>query len=169
MALAGTHKKGQKKGFVAVLFIDFKIFCFHQRVAMFSSYAMSAMCEAGFDVIDIYPMTDSYPGGTLDVVHYPDHLFSSMVRMLEKYKVNNYRQLSGNERVNRIKRCIGWLIMKWITRTTTRAWTGIQRKHQKNRRTMERLNYGNKESLILISTILQKKRGTVNSLFWGSP
>ena len=29
MAFAGTHKKDQKKGFVAVLFIDFKIFCFH--------------------------------------------------------------------------------------------------------------------------------------------
>ena len=119
---------------------------------MFSSYAMSAMCEAGFDVIDIYPMTDSYPGGTLDVVHYPNHVFSSMVTMLEKYKVNNYRQLSGNETLNRIKRCIGWLIIKWITRTTTRAWTGRQRKHQKNRRTMEGLNYGKKESLILIST-----------------
>lgn len=74
---------------------------------MFSSYAMSVMCEAGFDVIDIYPMTDSYPGGTLDVVHYPNHVFSSMVTMLEKYKVNNYRQLSGNETLNRIKRCIG--------------------------------------------------------------
>lgn len=107
MALAGTNKKDQKKGFAAVLFIDSKIFCFHQRVAMFSSYAMSAMCEAGFDVIDMYPMTDSYPGGTLDVVHYPNHVFSSMVTMLEKYKVNNYRQLSGNETLNRIKRCIG--------------------------------------------------------------
>ena len=107
MALAGTNKKDKKKGFVAVLFIDSKTFCFHQRVTMFSSYAMSAMCEAGFDVIDMYPMTDSYPGGTLDVVHYPNHVFSSMVTMLEKYKVNNYRQLSENETLNRIKRCIG--------------------------------------------------------------
>ena len=41
---------------------------------------MKAMCEAGFDVIDLYPMTDSYPDGTLanDVVHYPNKVFDTV-------------------------------------------------------------------------------------------
>ena len=78
---------------------------FFQRVLLFSTYAMSAMCQAGFDVIDVYPMTDSYPRGTLDEVHYPDRVFHLMETMLEKYKTN------GNMRVNigegGIRRCIG--------------------------------------------------------------
>ena len=78
---------------------------FFQRVLLFSTYAMSAMCQAGFDVIDVYPMTDSYPRGTLDEVHYPDRVFHLMETMLEKYKTN------GNMRVNigegGIRRCLG--------------------------------------------------------------
>ena len=66
---------------------------------------MSAMCQAGFDVIDVYPMTDSYPGGTLDVVHYPDKLFAPMETMLEKYKVYDNVRVKFQE--NGIKRCIG--------------------------------------------------------------
>ena len=28
------------------------------------------MCKAGIPVLDVYPMTASYPNGTLDHVHY---------------------------------------------------------------------------------------------------
>lgn len=39
---------------------------------MFHKYAVSAMCKAGTPVLDVYPMTASYPNGTLDHVHYSD-------------------------------------------------------------------------------------------------
>ena len=39
---------------------------------MFHKYAVSAMCKAGIPVLDVYPMTASYPNGTLDHVHYSD-------------------------------------------------------------------------------------------------
>lgn len=46
------------------------------------------MCQAGFDVIDVYPMTHSYPEGTLDsdIVHYPNKVFDAVVTLVENYK-----------------------------------------------------------------------------------
>ena len=32
------------------------------------------MCKAGIPVLDVYPMTASYPNGTLDHVHYSDNV-----------------------------------------------------------------------------------------------
>lgn len=68
---------------------------------------MSAMCEAGFDVIDVYPMTDSYPGGTLelDVVHYSGKVFVTVETLLERYKTENNQRLGTNERKRRNRRC----------------------------------------------------------------
>jgi len=66
---------------------------------------MTAMCEAGFDVIDLYPMTDSNPDGTLDVVHYPNKVFDTVETLLERYKMNNNQRLGMNERKRRIRRC----------------------------------------------------------------
>ena len=63
------------------------------------------MCEAGFDVIDLYPMTDSYPDGTLDVVHYPNKVFDTVETLLERYKMNNNQRLGTNERNRRNRRC----------------------------------------------------------------
>ena len=37
---------------------------------LFHKYATNAMCQAGIPVLDVYPMTASYPNGTLDHVHY---------------------------------------------------------------------------------------------------
>ena len=68
---------------------------------------MSAMCQAGYDVIDVYPLTASYPGATPDMVHYPDHVFRSMETLLEEYKVHNNKRLGRNEKRNRITRCVG--------------------------------------------------------------
>ena len=47
---------------------------FHQRLELFHKYAVSAMCNAGIPVLDVYPMTASYPNGTLDHVHYSDNV-----------------------------------------------------------------------------------------------
>ena len=40
------------------------------RLELFHKYATNAMCKAGIPVLDVYPMTASYPNGTLDHVHY---------------------------------------------------------------------------------------------------
>lgn len=42
----------------------------YQRLELFHKYATNAMCKAGIPVLDVYPMTASYPNGTLDHVHY---------------------------------------------------------------------------------------------------
>ena len=41
---------------------------------MFHKYAVSVMCKAGIPVLDVYPMTASYPNGTLDHVHYSENV-----------------------------------------------------------------------------------------------
>jgi len=59
-----------------------------QRVALFNVYSVSAMCKAGFDVIDVYPLNDSYPPRCMDHVHYDKAVFDMMETMLEQYKVH---------------------------------------------------------------------------------
>ena len=78
--------------------------CF-QRVALFSAYSMSAMCEAGFDVIDVYPLSDSYPPRCRDHVHYDNKVFDMMETMLEQYKVHDNKKLNEDEKHDKIKRC----------------------------------------------------------------
>ena len=75
-------------------------------MALFNTYATSAMCKAGFDVIDVFPLTDSYPHGTQDVVHYIPSVFSMMEEMLEKYKVQNDSDIGRDTVIDRIKQCI---------------------------------------------------------------
>ena len=68
---------------------------------------MSAMCQAGFDVIDVYPMTDPYPGGTLanDVVHYPNKVFNTLETLLENYKANRNQRIGTDDSKRRFGRC----------------------------------------------------------------
>ncbi|XP_032231351.2 uncharacterized protein LOC5507023 [Nematostella vectensis] len=63
----------------------FRRFHTEQRTDLFNAYAMSAMCRAGFLVLDVYPLTKSYPAGTLDGVHYDNKVFSSAEDILEEY------------------------------------------------------------------------------------
>ena len=79
--------------------------CF-QRVALFSAYSMSAMCKAGFDVIDVYPLSDSYPPRCKDHIHYENIVFDMMETMLEQYKVHDNKKLDEDEKHEKIKRCI---------------------------------------------------------------
>jgi len=67
---------------------------------------MSAMCRAGFDVIDVYSLTDSYPGRCRDHVHYSKDVFNMMETMLEQYKVHYNNKLEENEKHGKIKRCV---------------------------------------------------------------
>ena len=77
-----------------------------QRVALFHAYSVSAMCKAGFDVIDVYSLSDSYPPRCDDFVHYSNVVFNLMEKMLEQYKVHHNRNLEENEKHGKIKRCI---------------------------------------------------------------
>ena len=43
---------------------------FFQRVQLYNAYATRAMCKAGFEVLDVYPLSASFPNGT-DSSHDP--------------------------------------------------------------------------------------------------
>lgn len=77
-----------------------------KRIALFSAFATSAMCEAGFDVVDVYPISDAYPNGTYDHVHYNPRVFWDLGTLLEKYKTQNNEKVDDNKWENRLKRCI---------------------------------------------------------------
>lgn len=61
-----------------------------QRVQLYNAYATNEFCKAGIDVLDIYPLTDSYPFGTgsarsrTDPVHYEYHVMRPMEVQLER-------------------------------------------------------------------------------------
>ena len=61
------------------------IFIKLQRVKLFNAYATSAMCKAGIEVVDMFPITDSYPEGTYDVVHYHPPASQPLVALLEEH------------------------------------------------------------------------------------
>ncbi|XP_066925197.1 uncharacterized protein [Clytia hemisphaerica] len=60
------------------------------RVELYNAYAASRFCEEYFDVLDVYPLTDSYPEGTgssktpHDPVHYEYHVMRPMEKLLER-------------------------------------------------------------------------------------
>ena len=66
---------------------DVRRFLTFPRVQLYNAYATSAMCRAGIDVIDVYPISDSYPAGTwsqTDPVHYVPHVFRDVEGFLHK-------------------------------------------------------------------------------------
>ena len=83
------------------------IIFFFQRIQLFSAYAMSTICQAGFDVIDLYPLTHSDPEGTFpkDIYHYPHKVFFPLETLLEKYKVNKNQRIGTDDNKVRIRRC----------------------------------------------------------------
>ncbi|XP_046859014.1 uncharacterized protein LOC124452500 [Xenia sp. Carnegie-2017] len=65
--------------------LTFKRFFTDPRVRLFDTYAMSAMCKAGFEVLDVFKLTDSYLPGPTDVVHYHPFVFKTVQKELEIY------------------------------------------------------------------------------------
>ena len=64
---------------------DVRRFLTFPRIILYNAYAMSAMCRAGVDIIDVYPMTDSFPPGTVskrDPVHYESRAMESIQALL---------------------------------------------------------------------------------------
>ena len=43
------------------------------------------MCQAGYTVLDVYPITASYPAGTKDGIHFEDKVFNSAEDLLESF------------------------------------------------------------------------------------
>ncbi|XP_031560250.1 uncharacterized protein LOC116296382 [Actinia tenebrosa] len=66
-------------------------FMTQQRILLFNSYATWAMCRAGIKVLDVYPISNSYPDGTgdrhggRDAVHYRGNVFDSVISLLERF------------------------------------------------------------------------------------
>ena len=67
------------------------VFSHFQRVLLYNAYATQAMCAAGFPVLDVFPLSDSYKNGTglphkpYDAVHYPSMVFESVIKLLENF------------------------------------------------------------------------------------
>ena len=66
-----------------------------QRILLYNAFATTRMCEAGFHVLDVYPISDSYPPGTgthgahgpvgNDIVHYSNLAFNPVEELFEKF------------------------------------------------------------------------------------
>lgn len=63
----------------------FRRFHTEQRIQLFNAYANWAMCKAGYIVLDVYPVSSSYPGGTLDGVHFRDSVFYPAADSVERF------------------------------------------------------------------------------------
>ena len=66
---------------------DVRRFLTFSRVKLFNAYALSAMCRAGIYVIDVHPISEAYPAGTVsqtDPVHYADNVFRDVEELLFK-------------------------------------------------------------------------------------
>lgn len=58
------------------------------RVELYNAYATSKMCQAGFNVLDVYPISYAYPNGTrsiVDAVHYDHVVFKPVEDYLYDY------------------------------------------------------------------------------------
>ncbi|XP_068683602.1 uncharacterized protein [Montipora foliosa] len=56
-----------------------------QRVQLFNAYANWAMCKVGFIIMDVFPVSSSYPGGTVDGVHFKDFVFTPAADAVERF------------------------------------------------------------------------------------
>ncbi|XP_012555841.3 uncharacterized protein LOC100208485 [Hydra vulgaris] len=61
-----------------------------QRILLYNAFATKEFCAAGYDILDVYPITDSYPEGTgskmfpHDPVHYEQHVMKPVEQLLER-------------------------------------------------------------------------------------
>ncbi|XP_065666023.1 uncharacterized protein LOC101240934 [Hydra vulgaris] len=63
----------------------FRRYLTNQRVQLFNAYANAAICNADHDLLDIHPLTASYPGGTKDGVHYLPNASVPIENLLNEY------------------------------------------------------------------------------------
>ncbi|KAK3720927.1 hypothetical protein QZH41_014534, partial [Actinostola sp. cb2023] len=74
--------------------LNFTMFRFltTQRNQLFHTYSMSAMCVAGIQVLDVYPISAAFNEGTLDYVHYNDSVFYPAEKALERFIISSRKQ-----------------------------------------------------------------------------
>ncbi|XP_020625642.1 uncharacterized protein LOC110063029 [Orbicella faveolata] len=63
----------------------FRRFTTNHRIQLYNAFANSAMCASGITVLDVYPISDSYPPGTKDGIHYNNEAFNPVIELLERY------------------------------------------------------------------------------------
>lgn len=63
----------------------FRRFTTNHRIQLYNAFANSAMCENSISFLDVYPVSESYPPGTKDGIHYKDEVFNSAIDVLERY------------------------------------------------------------------------------------
>ena len=51
------------------------------------------MCMAGIPVLDMYPLTATWPQGTRDHIHYSDDVIEPAVLALERFLSKRFEQL----------------------------------------------------------------------------
>ena len=56
-----------------------------QRIQLYNAFANSAMCKNNISVLDVYPISNSYPPGTMDGIHYKDEAFYPVIDLLQEY------------------------------------------------------------------------------------
>ena len=52
---------------------------------LINAYGFEKMCKAGIPVIDVFPMTSSYPNKPPDGIHFSMRLFKPVKELLSKY------------------------------------------------------------------------------------
>ena len=52
---------------------------------LFNAYSNEMMCKAGISFLDIYPISASYPAGTMDGIHYIPEAFHPVEKLLVSY------------------------------------------------------------------------------------
>ena len=76
--------------YVLLELLSLFILIYLQRVLLYNAFATKEFCAAGYDVLDVYPITDSYPDGTgnekfpHDPVHYEQHVMKPVEQLLER-------------------------------------------------------------------------------------
>ena len=78
-------------------------FLLFQRNLLYAAYATTAMCQAGFDVLDLYHMTDSNPEAAYDGVHFVKTagFYSAVENFLGKYKILHNKEWNGHQKERR--------------------------------------------------------------------
>ncbi|CAH3121487.1 unnamed protein product [Porites lobata] len=63
----------------------FRRFTTNHRIQLYNAFANSAMCKNNISVLDVYPISNSYPPGTMDGIHYKDEAFYPVIDLLQEY------------------------------------------------------------------------------------
>ena len=67
-------------------------FLTNHRISLFNAYANARLCTAGFTILDIFPISASFPEGSRDHVHYHYYVFEPAEEALASYLWRTYNK-----------------------------------------------------------------------------